>query len=112
MRFRAIRDLTTATSSREAVEDRYIRVPSQRRAPVNTFSAPQLMTVEELGKYLDVSTNVLYRLVRSGRLPAEKIGRQWRLNLTQVQDFLIDAYENRICINHRNNWRANNKHPS
>ena len=105
MRFRAIRDLTTATSSREAVEDRVIPVPNQGHAQVKAFSVPQLMTIEALGKYLDVSTSVLYRLVKSGRLPAEKIGRQWLLNLKQVQDYLADAYENKICINKRRSIR-------
>jgi excisionase family DNA binding protein len=110
MPFPAIRDEATPTSNREAVEDRVIPVPNQGRAQVEAFSASQLMTIEALGKYLDVSTSVLYRLVKSGRLPAEKIGRQWRLNLMQVQDYLADAYENKICINKRRSVRIQNRH--
>jgi excisionase family DNA binding protein len=64
-----------------------------------TFSASQMMTVEALGKYLDVSKSVLYRLVKSGRLPAVKVGRQWRMNLEKVQDYLIDLYEAKTCTN-------------
>ena len=36
------------------------------------------MTVKEVAKYLDVHPMTLYKLVREGRIPAFKVGGQWR----------------------------------
>lgn len=40
--------------------------------------ADKIMTVKEVAKYLDVHPMTLYRLAREGRIPAFKIGGQWR----------------------------------
>jgi excisionase family DNA binding protein len=55
----------------------------------------RLITVKELATYLSVSPATVYRLVRSHQLPSVKVGRQWRLELESVQDWLIDGYEQR-----------------
>jgi excisionase family DNA binding protein len=48
----------------------------------------QLMTVEEVANYLRVTKKTIYRLLRQGRIPATKIGRQWRFNKTLVDKWL------------------------
>lgn len=40
--------------------------------------ADKIMTVKEVAKYLDVHPMTLYKLVREGRIPAFKVGGQWR----------------------------------
>ena len=55
----------------------------------------RLVTVKELAAYLNVSPTALYRLIRSKQLPSVKVGRQWRIELEKVQDWLIDGYEQR-----------------
>ncbi len=40
--------------------------------------ADKIMTVKEVAKYLDVHPMTLYRLAREGKIPAFKIGGQWR----------------------------------
>jgi excisionase family DNA binding protein len=53
----------------------------------------QLVTIEELSRYLHVPESMLYRWVRMGQLPGSKVGGRWRLELPRVQDCLVDIYE-------------------
>ena len=55
------------------------------------------MTIPELAEYLQVPQNTLYRLAKARRdrgFPAFKIGRNWRVNLEQVEEWLLLAWEN------------------
>ena len=38
-----------------------------------------IMTVDEAAAYLNLDPLVVRRLARQGRIPAVKVGRQWRL---------------------------------
>jgi excisionase family DNA binding protein len=40
---------------------------------------PEVLTVEQAAEYLGFSNNTVYQMVRDGRLPAVKIGKQWRI---------------------------------
>ena len=40
----------------------------------------QLMTIEEAAQYLRFHPSTVYRLARRGKLPAVKVGKQWRLD--------------------------------
>lgn len=46
------------------------------------------MTVEEAGHALGVSRNTIYQLVRSGRVPAIRLGRRWIVPRAQFERFL------------------------
>jgi excisionase family DNA binding protein len=46
------------------------------------------MSPKETADYLGVSMAVVYRLVRSGRLRAAKIGGQYRITQTAVRQLL------------------------
>lgn len=37
-----------------------------------------VLTIEELAAYLKIPKSTLYKLVREGRIPSQKIGRHWR----------------------------------
>jgi excisionase family DNA binding protein len=39
-----------------------------------------IFTVEEAAKYAKVHWQTIYRMVRSGQLPAAKLGREWRIH--------------------------------
>jgi excisionase family DNA binding protein len=43
--------------------------------------APAVMTVNDLARYLKVHPSTVYRLLRTGQLPAFKVGRDWRFNI-------------------------------
>jgi excisionase family DNA binding protein len=54
---------------------------------------PRLLTLEEVATYLSVSSSQAYALVRSGELPAVKLGGRgvWRVDRKQ-----LDAYIDRL----------------
>ena len=48
----------------------------------------ELMTVEELAAYLRVTKKTIYRLLRQGKIPATKVGRQWRFEKARIDEWL------------------------
>ena len=44
----------------------------------------RLLTLSEAAQVLHVSTKTLQRMIRSGDLPALKVGGQWRLRESQL----------------------------
>lgn len=54
-------------------------------------SRPELLsflTTEEVLAYLKVTPRTIYRLIRSGELPAVRIGRQYRFRRTDLDGWL------------------------
>ena len=49
-----------------------------------------IMTVEEVARYLGFSTKKIYRLVESNKIPASRIGRQYRFIREEVDRWLKD----------------------
>lgn len=45
----------------------------------------EVLNVDELAGYLDIPKSTVYKLVREGKIPAQKVGRHWR--------FLKDAVD-------------------
>ena len=45
---------------------------------------PEYLSVKEAAALLRVDPQVIYKLVRSGRLPAERVGRTWRIARSAV----------------------------
>ncbi|HAI21723.1 MAG TPA: hypothetical protein DCM14_07515 [Clostridiales bacterium UBA8153] len=48
----------------------------------------QLLTIDEAAEYLRVTPATIYRWCRAGRLPALKIGKQWRVSASDLRDWL------------------------
>ncbi len=48
----------------------------------------ELMTVEEVASYLRVTEKTVYRLLKQGRIPATKVGRQWRFDKNSIDEWL------------------------
>lgn len=46
------------------------------------------ITVQEVAKYLQLSTMMVYKLAQSGQLPAVKIGRVWRFDQEAIDNWL------------------------
>ena len=46
------------------------------------------LTTEEVLSYLRITPRTIYRLIRSGELPALRIGRQWRFCRTDLDAWL------------------------
>ncbi len=58
--------------------------------------ADKIMTVKEVAKYLDIHPMTLYRLVREGRIPAFKVGGQWRFQKRALDRWVAQSI-NKNC---------------
>lgn len=52
---------------------------------------PVWLGTQEAARHLGITTRTLYRLVDEGELPAYKLGRVFRLKLSDVETFLEGA---------------------
>lgn len=50
----------------------------------------EVLTIEELAVYLKISKSTLYKLVREGKIPSQKIGRHWRFRKGAIDHWLDD----------------------
>lgn len=48
----------------------------------------QLLTVNEVAELMRVSNMTIYRLIKSGELPATRVGRSYRLRQADVDGYL------------------------
>ena len=46
------------------------------------------MTIGECAKYLKTSVSTIYRLPQEGKVPASKVGNQWRFREEKVDEWL------------------------
>ena len=51
-------------------------------------SNEQIMTLREVAKYLGLHAMTVYKLTREGRVPAAKIGGQWRFKRDVLNEWL------------------------
>jgi excisionase family DNA binding protein len=49
-----------------------------------------VLTIEELAVYLKIPKSTLYKLVREGKIPSQKIGRHWRFRKGAIDHWLED----------------------
>jgi excisionase family DNA binding protein len=49
---------------------------------------PEIMTIGEAAKYLRISRSSLYKVTREGRIPCQKVGRQWRFSREALDRWL------------------------
>lgn len=54
----------------------------------------QLMTVQQVAEYLQMSNDKIYDMAQKGELPALKIRQQWRFNREDVDSWLRSC-----CVN-------------
>jgi excisionase family DNA binding protein len=46
------------------------------------------MTIDELAEYLQVSKSSLYKLVQTGQIPGQKVGKHWRFRRHTIDRWL------------------------
>ncbi|HEB74922.1 MAG TPA: DNA-binding protein [Nitrospirae bacterium] len=49
-----------------------------------------VLTIDELSTYLKIPKSTLYKLVREGKVPCQKIGRHWRFRKESIDRWLED----------------------
>jgi excisionase family DNA binding protein len=50
-----------------------------------------VMGIDGLSKYLDVSKSTLYKLAQEGKLPGQKVGKHWRFRKETVDRWLDEG---------------------
>ena len=50
-----------------------------------------VLTIDELSAYLKIPKSSLYKLVRGGKVPGQKIGRHWRFHREAIDQWLKEA---------------------
>jgi len=50
-----------------------------------------VLTIEELSIYLKIPKSTLYKLVREGKVPAQKVGRHWRFRKEAIDRWLDET---------------------
>jgi len=48
----------------------------------------EILTIEDLSKYLKVPRSTLYKLCQEGRVPSQKVGRHWRFRKEAIDRWL------------------------
>jgi len=51
----------------------------------------EVLTLEELSASLRISKSTLYKLVREGKIPSQKIGRNWRFRKEAIDRWLEET---------------------
>ncbi len=46
------------------------------------------LTTEEVLEYLQINLRTVYRLIKAGKIPAIRVGRQWRFRKTDLDTWL------------------------
>lgn len=48
----------------------------------------EVLSIDQLSRYLNVPKSTLYRLVRENGIPSHKVGKQWRFRKEAVDRWL------------------------
>ncbi len=54
-----------------------------------------VLTIDELAAYLKIAKSTLYKLVREGKIPSQKVGRHWRFRKGAIDRWLEETPENK-----------------
>ena len=60
----------------------------------STIEMTPIMTVEDVAEYLQVHPSTIYRLLKRKRIPAFKLGSDWRFNRESIDRWRIGAERN------------------
>ena len=53
--------------------------------------AERWLSVEEIAKHLGVSKETIYRWVEKKKIPAHKLGRQWKFKVSEVDKWVTSG---------------------
>ena len=54
-----------------------------------------IMTVKDVAEYLRFSETKVYKLARAGKMPAARIGKEWRFRRDQIDAWIDQQYLNK-----------------
>ena len=59
--------------------------------PKNAEKPRRLLRLRDVAELLDVCETTVYVMAADGRLPAFKVGRQWRFPAEEIERFIADG---------------------
>jgi excisionase family DNA binding protein len=57
----------------------------------STIEMTPILTVENVAEYLQVHPSTIYCLLKQKRIPAFKVGSDWRFNRESIDRWCVDA---------------------
>jgi len=66
----------------------WIKTVNYQKTTMSISQNDQVMTLEELSGYLKIPKSTLYKLVQEGRIPGQKLGKQWRFAKAAIDRWL------------------------
>jgi excisionase family DNA binding protein len=86
---RAIGKLTTGEGQDGAMELVQGRIVDERnrRAGAELPASRTVMTLQEIADYLRVTRSTIHRLLKRNQIPAFRIGRHWRFNVEEIDNW-------------------------
>lgn len=49
------------------------------------------LTLEQIAEYLQMSTSSIYKMAQKGKIPAYKVGRQWRFKKEEIDRWIEEG---------------------
>jgi len=68
--------------------------------PDSSSGPPNVMTIDDLASYLQVSKSSLYKLAQDGKVPGQKVGRYWRFHKAAIDAWLMDNKSRPSAMHH------------
>lgn len=65
----------------------------------------EIMTVKQIAEYLQMDEHIIYKLARSGKIPALKIAGQWRFKKEILDKWISEESLERVKKNFKNEKR-------
>lgn len=50
-----------------------------------------IMTIEEVAAYLKIPKSTVYILAQEGKIPCQKVGRQWRFHKEAIENWIREG---------------------
>ena len=66
----------------------YLTKTTTQNSLGGTIQSDELLTIAEVAGYLKLSRRTAWRWCKSGRLPAAKVGHQWRVARSDLENFV------------------------
>jgi len=62
----------------------------------NKFETPEILTAKQLAEYLQMDEHTIYRLAKKGKIPAMKIGAEWRFKKNLIDKWIEEESLNTL----------------
>lgn len=68
-------------------------------------TSPEVMTIDDLAVYLQVSKSLLYKLAQDGKVPGQKVGRHRRFHKAAVDAWLYSSQAGLNNVQRQSSWK-------